>query len=543
MPEKLSRLKKWAISHKKTSVILALVIIFLGYKIYQNYTATSGIPKYILATVQKGTIITTITGTGQVSANNQVDIQSKASGNIIAVYVTSGQTVVRGTLLAQVDSTDASLSLQSAQLAYDKFVAPAKSQDIKSAENNLNAAYNDGWNSISSTFVDYPALVSGMDSLFYGTGGYLNSTKNLQRGDTSELYIQKAGVSYDKAKNQYGVVLLEYNSLSRASATTSIDLLMNDTKKMVSMMADALKNTQSAVSFVAQNASDTSVAATTASSNVNSWLATTNSHLSSVISAQSSITNNQNTFNDLVQGADSLDIKAQQITLQKAEAAYQDYFIRAPFDGVIAKVSATVGNPASTVATIVSNSKIATISLNEVDVSKIKTGNKVNLTFDAIDGLNITGLVAEIDLVGSVSQGVVNYNVKISFDTQDDRVKSGMSVNASVITQSKQDVLIVPSAAVKTENGTSYVNYFDTKYTDTEASAGIIKATLPLSKQVEVGLSDDTNTEIISGLNEGDQIVSRTVNQTAAVSSAPSIFNAAGTRTGSGGNTIRRIGG
>lgn len=549
MFEKFTRIKKWVISHKKTSIVLGLVVIFLGCKVYQNYTSTAGQTKYIISTVQKGAIITTITGSGQVSANNQVDITSKASGNITAVYVKPGQTVTVGTLLAQVDSTDASLTLQSAELTYNKFVEPAKPQDLKVAQDSVSTAYNDGWNAVSSVFVDYPNLIAGMDSLFYGTSGYLNDTVSLQRSDASRSLIQKAGVSYDAAKNKYEVVLIEYTSLSRGSATTSIDLLTSDTEQMVKMMADALKNTQSAVSYIVQAQSDTSAAATTAATNVNSWLATVNSHLSSVIGAQSSIVSSQNTLNNLLQGADPLDVQAQKIALQKQQAAYQNYSIRAPFDGTIARVQATVGNPAATVATIVSNNKIATISLNEIDVSKIQTGDKVNLTFDAIDGLNISGQVAEIDLVGTASQGVVNYNVKISFDTQDDRVKSGMSVNASIITQSKQDILVIPSAAIKTQNGTSYVNYFDTKYTDAEASAGVTSATAPLSKQVEIGLSDDTNTEIVSGLNEGDQIVTRTVNATAVAATAPSILNAAtGGRGGSGGgsgagNAIRRIGG
>lgn len=542
MPDKLKRIRSWVVLHKKTSVVLALVVIFLGYKIYQNYTSTAGDPKYILTTIQKGSINTTVTGTGQVSADNQVDIQSKATGNITGVYVKPGQKVTAGTLLAQVDSTDASLSMQSAQVSYDKFVEPPKPEDIRADQNAVNVSYNEGWNAVSGTFIDYPSLITGMDNLLYSPSGYLSDQSSLKRNDTAHLYIQKAGVSYDAAKNQYTVVLAEYNSLSRSSATSSLDLLINDTKQMAQEMADALKNTQNAIIFISQAESNTA-AATTAGTNVNSWLSTITGHLTSILSAQSSITNSQNALNTLMKGPDPLDVQAQKITLQKQQLAYQDYFIRAPFDSTIARVQASIGNPAGTVATIVSNSKIATISLNEVDVAKIKVGDKVNLTFDAIDGLNITGQVAEVDQVGTVSQGVVNYNVKISFDTQDDRVKSGMSVNASVITESRQDVLTVPSSAVKTQGNISYVNYFDQKYTDAQASAGITTATPPLSKQVEIGISDDTNTEIVSGINEGDQIVSKTVNQAAAASGAPSIFGAAaGGRTG-GGNAIRRIGG
>jgi len=543
MSDKFSKFKKWIIAHKKTSAVLGLVIIFLGYRVYINYTSTSGDPKYILTTVQRGSINTTITGTGQVSADNQVDVQSKASGNITKVYVAPGQKVTAGTLLATVDSADAYLTLQSAQVAYNKFVEPAKPQDLAAAQDNLNSAYNSAWDAISSTFTDYPNIITGMDNLFYTPTGYLSDSNSLKRSDTSRSYIKQSGESYDQAKNQYQVVLAEYNSLSRNSATSSIDLLISDTQKMLGMMTDALKNTQSTVSYVIKDENNTTVVATNAASNVSSWLNSINSHLASIISSQSSIATSQNALDTLVQGPDPLDVQAQKITLQKAQSAYQDYFVRTPIDGAVAKVQAAVGNPAGTVATIVSNSKVAVISLNEVDVAKIQVGDKVNLTFDAIDGLNIAGQVAEIDQVGTVSQGVVSYNVKINFDTQDDRVKSGMSVNATIITQSKQDILVVPSAAIKTQGNISYVQYFDAKYPDAQASAGIVTATSPLSKQVEVGISDDTNTEIVSGLNEGDQIVWRTVTTTTTTASAPSILNAATGNRGGSGNAIRRIGG
>ncbi|MDD5433706.1 MAG: hypothetical protein PHE77_03610, partial [Candidatus Pacebacteria bacterium] len=61
---------------------------------------------------------------------------------------------------------------------------------------------------------------------------------------------------------------------------------------------------------------------------------------------------------------------------------------------------------------------MAEISLNEVDVAKVKIGQRAIITFDAIDELEITGKVEDVDTIGTVSQGVVSYNVKIIFDTQ-----------------------------------------------------------------------------------------------------------------------------
>jgi multidrug efflux pump subunit AcrA (membrane-fusion protein) len=191
---------------------------------------------------------------------------------------------------------------------------------------------------------------------------------------------------------------------------------------------------------------------------------------------------------------------------------------------------------------LVSDQKIAEISLNEVDVAKIHVGDKTKVTFDAIENLTIEGKVAEVDQVGSVSQGVVTYNVKISFDTQDERVKSGMSVSTEIITQTKSGVITVPNSAVKTQGNTHYVEVFTEKLANATKTREITSTTAPGRKTVEVGLSNDTLTEITSGLNVGDQIVLKTTSGTTSAattrSTTPSLFpTGGGNRTG--GNATR----
>jgi RND family efflux transporter MFP subunit len=201
-----------------------------------------------------------------------------------------------------------------------------------------------------------------------------------------------------------------------------------------------------------------------------------------------------------------------------------DYYIRAPFDGTIASVSVEKSDSVSSgtvVASLITKKQIAEIPFNEVDVAKIKVGQKTTLTFDAIPDLTISGEVAEIDSVGTVSSGVVNYNVKISFDTQDDRIKPSMSVSAAIITDMAQDVLVVSSSAVKTKNGSSYVEMFDTPLADSVAGVqGSLSKVLPRQQTVTVGISDDTSTQIISGLKEGDIIVTKTITGTAAATAS-----------------------
>ena len=146
--------------------------------------------------------------------------------------------------------------------------------------------------------------------------------------------------------------------------------------------------------------------------------------------------------------------------------------------------------------------------------------------------------MVEIDSVGIESQGVVTYNVKISFVTQDESIKAGMSATGDIITETKQNVLVVPNSAVKSlpalpagreqagQNGRSYVEMFDEGLSLPESGVvGVISKTPPNKVQVEVGITNDSHSEIISGIKEGDEVVTRTISGTAtSTTTAPSIF-------------------
>jgi multidrug efflux pump subunit AcrA (membrane-fusion protein) len=151
-----------------------------------------------------------------------------------------------------------------------------------------------------------------------------------------------------------------------------------------------------------------------------------------------------------------------------------------------------------------------------------------------------------MDTIGTVSQGVVTYNVKIAFDVQDDRVKPGMSVVAAIITNTFSDVLFVPSSAIKKQGASSYVEILDgftTANSDTLSAQGVSSSNLPTRKTVTVGASNDVSTQILEGLSEGEIIVERTI---AATTPASTQSGSTGLRIpgfGGVGGTVRTTGG
>ena len=548
-----SKIKNYAFKHKIVSVIIILIVLFAGYKVYGYFTNTSGETRYVISAVQTGTILSTVSGTGQVSASNQVEVQAKAGGDIIAVNVVSGQTVGAGQLLAQIDSRSAGLDLENSQVALAKLTEPADKLAVLQAQNAVKdalsakaKAYVEGFNDVDNAFLDLPRVMTGLDTLFNNpTASPYFTDSNLIANQTARDYRQNALTSYYRALDAYNKNLINERTITRNSATTSIETLIEETYQTTKLTTQALKDVNTAISFIVNQTDSKSrtTAMTTDIANISSWTGQITTDVSNLNSIGSTLTNADRTIADknetltkLLNGPDALDVRAQQLALQQKELAYANYFVRAPFDGVIAKVDVqtadTVGG-GTAVATLITNKKIAEITLNEVDAAKVKVGQKATISFDAIEGLSVAGEVSEVDLVGTVTQGVVNYNVKVAFDTQDSRVLSGMSVNVSITTDIKQDVVVVPNSAIKTQNNISFVQMLDQNVSVT-GSQGVASIILPTSKPVQTGLADDTNTEIISGLKAGDKIIARIIASTATktTTQTPSILGNMGGNRG-----------
>jgi membrane fusion protein, macrolide-specific efflux system len=169
----------------------------------------------------------------------------------------------------------------------------------------------------------------------------------------------------------------------------------------------------------------------------------------------------------------------------------------------------------------------AQVQVNEVDVANVSVGQKVMMKLSALDNFEASGIVEKMDSLGTVSSGVVTYNVTINFDSLDPRIKPGMSVSSSIITDVKHNVLIVPSSAVKMQGGTTYVE--------------VLTGATPEQKTVATGVSNSTDTEIVSGINEGDNVVTQTINSSA--SSGASASSASRTSSGAGGLRIPGLSG
>ena len=589
-------MKNFIKNHKFISLIIILILIIGGYYGYKAWKGTSVQTQYVLSPVTRDTIIATVSGSGQIAVSNEVTLTSKASGNVLSVPVKNGQEVKAGTLLAKLDTTDAAKTvrnaqndLDSARLALEKMqrgVRPEEAantlasvqsaqQNLKNSQDDLVNVQNKSDQDLTNVYVDAKnTLQDAYDKTDDILNNQLNNifVNNNTNEDTHLSFIDNNPSAENDALNQrilarQALVAIK-NTLSNSTgdqtsldnALISINGQLQTVQNFLIRLSDVTQAgivtasvSQSTINGYESTISSARSTINTVINNINaqeqtiaSQKITNKDNITSaqtqIANAQNSLTQSQNSLALQKAGNDPLDIQNEKISvtakenaLRDAEETYADYSIKAPFDGVVASMSVIKGDSVSTgatIATFITKQQIAQISLNEVDVAKIKVGQKVTMTFDAVDGLSISGEVAQIDTIGTVTQGVVTYNVKINLDTQDSRVRPGMTVNADIITDVEQNVLTVPSGAVKTKGTNSYVEMIDNPIT-IASSSSVTSLTAPRQQVVQIGISDDTNTQIISGLNEGDEIVTQTI--TTAITKATTPTSASSLLGGSAG--------
>ena len=196
--------------------------------------------------------------------------------------------------------------------------------------------------------------------------------------------------------------------------------------------------------------------------------------------------------------------------------------ITAPTDGVITSLMFAEGMSIGTLdsGNTTSNQKVATIktegmpivsvNLSEIDVSKVELEQKATITLDSIPDKTFTGKVIGVDRIGQTTSGVTQYPSIIQLDSSSNEILPNMTVTANIVINRKDNVLLVPSGVIQNQGDQNYVS--------------LLVNGKSQSVPVEIGLSSDTQTEIVSGLNEGDLVISGAVSSTRSQQNGTSPF-------------------
>lgn len=624
----IRRITTFAASRKKTVIGTFSVLAVTGTILGTQLSKTTEPTKYVLSTVARGTVVSTISGSGQVSAENQLDITPEVAGTIVAVLVSNNDEVAAGTPLFAIDQSDAikqvrdagqsvrdaEISLESAKISYEKLVSPESTASLLQAQNALKQAERaladlkapptaiqlmNAEAKVRSAELNARLEADGTtpktvrdawDDEVVSLNGLMVTLKDA-RDDANDVLSVDGIAGNANFKPLFSVLdqsvkIQAYTSYEAVKTTVTAaddavkalaasDADPDDILEARGLVTEALKATATLLDDVKAGLEASLTSSSFSQSSLDQLMSTIQSDINGVFNARSTlrsldddIEKAQETFDsaeitlavakaeledlkagadpddiakaeetvaertqtlaDVKVGADDIEVKVALNTirqresslqdardnLQDAQEALNDCTVVAPFNGVVTNIEGKLAakvSQSTTLATLLTKERIAEISLNEVDITKIKVGQKATLTFDALEDLTVAGTVGEVDIIGSVSQGVVSYGVKVVLETQDDRVRPGMSVSVSIITEAKADVIVVPNAAVKDNGGVTTVQVLATDASESEAAQGIASDSPPETRVVQVGLSDDNSTEITVGLTEGERVVTRTV--------------------------------
>ncbi len=477
---------------KRTLVIAVLIVLVVvagvGYYYYeQQRTAVeaAAVTKQT-TTITRGTLVATVTGAGNLYAPQQSNLNFQLSGSpITKINVQVGDQVKAGAVLATVDDSDlqfalrsAQTNLTSAQAKMDALKQPASDADLAAAQAQVASAQS-----------AYEAAVA----------------KNNHAGDQ----LMSAKATLDKAAATLQQAQAAYNAISwRDDAGNSTQ---------AANLASATADYQSAVanynlSVVGINDSSVKAAAQQLASAQASLAKLTQPPLAT----------------DIAQAQASID--SAQLAIDQAKSKLTQAQIVAPFDGTVAAVNYVVGqlSASSAAITLANMNNLQTqVTVSEVDIPKVKVGQTVNLTFDALGTRPFEGKIVSVSPVGTVTQGVVNYTVTVALTKPEASTMPGMTATASIVVAEHDNVLMVPNRAIKAQGNQHLLTIL------TEGKE------VPL--RVQTGLSNDQNTEIIGAtsadgtaitLAEGDVVI---LNTTTTSSS--------GTRGAGGANPLGGLGG
>lgn len=510
-----SEKKKGGSRKKKATVILSVVLLAavgIGVRLRAGALSGAEVQAYTENPAERRNIQLTLTATGTVQPANQYDVTASVQGDVLSCTFEEGDSVKKGDILYEIDKTDAENSIEQAKLS------------LQQSQNN----YNQSLESLDSLQVKSDAA-GVITTLYVSAGDQVQAgAKIADIRDSSVMELTVPFNAADVASFGVGaaaVVTIDGSFETLSGTVTAIDAAdtVLDGYQIVRNVTIRVSNPGGLSTSSAATATINGIACNQGANFTYLSESTVTAGVSGKISELhvregASVSKNQ-TIVTLTSTSTESQVKNSQISLQQSQLSYQntvekleDYTIKAPIDGTIITKNTKVGdtldatNGQNTLAVIYDLSYLTfDISLDELDISDVSVGQKVNITCDALENTEITGRVTKVSVAGTTENGVTTYPVTVQIDDVPDGLLPGMNVDATIVVSESENALAVPIAAVQRGN-TVYVKAEGEKNTEQTMVGGALLPDGWKAVEVETGLSDDNYIEIISGLQEGDVV-------------------------------------
>lgn len=449
-------MKKW---------IIAIVVIgtlgvagWFGYQEYEKRKQADELADLQIVTAERGDLIAMIGATGQVRSNQTSVLTWQTTGIVDQVNGNVGDELMAGQQLASLVKTSLpqNVILAQAELINAKKAMRDLSDTalaLASAENDLakaQKAVEDAQKRVNS--IDNPSSSADIDS--------------------AKATVTLAKDQLDKARKFYKPYEKKpENNIIRATLLNRVAQAQQKYDAAVRRLNNLLGTTP-----------DTAVTITE----------------TDLTLAKAQVAELEQKIEQLKRGPDPDDLAAIQARIDAAQATLDLATLSTPFTATITDVKIKPGDQTvpGTVAFRLDDLShlLVDVQVSEVDINRVKAGQEVSLTFDAIPDKEYKGIVSEVDRVGQSVQGVTEFTVTVELADADEYVRPGMTAAVNFVIEQINDILMVPNRAVRTRDGKRVVY--------------ILVDNEPTAVQVTLGASSDTMSQVLNGdIKEGDPIV------------------------------------
>lgn len=539
-----------------SAVILAAILGVGGWYFFLKSPAA---PQYEYAAAKRGDLIQEVSVTGKVKPASAVNLAFEKSGKVVRVGADVGDKVKAGQVLAELDSADAAAQVAQAEAALENARAKlaelkkgAREEELRVAETKVTNAEsvladarlnleNVSQKADADIKDDYDsALTTAAKSLSVATHALFTIT-DIQSAHFFGYDQQSAGVADAKAAavaallGAYGAgragndYLSQLNGGAKAAVAKAQSFqTYENIDSALFQLKDALQKIKSVLDAIPVVSTFTATESTnlnTEKSNIAGEISTISgkqqtidvqkiSNQNAIAAAKASVNTAagalQSTKDELAlkkAGASAEAIAAGEAQVKEAEAQTRaaraqlaKTVLLSPFDGVVTKQNAKIGEIVSANGALVFvisgvDFEIET-NVSEADIAKVKVGDAAKVTLDAYGSdVVFDARVAAIDPAETLVENIATYKTTLVFTKNDVRVKSGMTANIDIATARRGNVIFIPQrAAVKKESG---------EFVFMENAGG-----QPQERPVKLGLvGSDGNVEVTEGLKEGDRVV------------------------------------
>jgi HlyD family secretion protein len=460
------------------NIVIVVVLVVIAIGVFQGVlnggvtAQEAGQPNSL---IQDETVVTvsdlevTVNATGTILPARTVSLAFEMSSlPVREVLVQEGQYVKKGDVLARLDADDLEMSLRNAQLGlelqqlvYDAMVAPPRDVDIAVAEAAVSAAQA----SVNAAFDTGP--------------------------DAADQEI--ARLRAELARNALWQAQLQRDQIVNPEIPEGIP---------EHLIPEVPEETRRQLEAGLQQG-DYGIAI--AQANYNAVLSR-GPDVGSLASANAALVAAQVQLDRLLNGPDELELQQAELELKQAQllvdlaqANLDRVTLVAPFDGVIASSDLIVGElpPASGAIEMIDDHEFyVDLAIDETEIADVQVGQPVNLTLDALPEASITGRITRVAQTPTRIGQVVTYMARVTLDPTLEPIRIGMNATATIQVQQLPDVLTLRNRFIRIDRATQQA------YVTIQREDGHFEEV-----EVELGLRNETTSQIVSGLTAGQRVV------------------------------------